>query len=70
VFDLAAIDLEEIATALEDQTDYEHRWLLDPRTAQVAFWTSDTGERRCGPTTPGQGPPGAGSVQAIQERTL
>jgi hypothetical protein len=43
VFDLAGIDVEEIATALADQTDYEHRWLLDPRTGQVAFWTSDTG---------------------------
>lgn len=43
MFDLAGIDVAEIAAALEDQTDYEHRWLLDPRTGQVAFWTSDTG---------------------------
>ena len=43
MFDLGGIDIEEIATALADQTDYEHRWLLDPRTGQVAFWTSDTG---------------------------
>ena len=35
--------MEEIATALADQPDYEHRWLIDPRTGQVAFWTSDTG---------------------------
>ncbi len=41
MLDLAGIDVEEIATALEDQTDYEHRWLLDPRTGQVALWTSD-----------------------------
>ena len=40
---LGGIDVDEIATALADQTDYEHRWLLDPRTGQVAFWTSDTG---------------------------
>ena len=40
---LRDIDVEEIATALADQTDYDHRWLLDPRTGQVAFWTSDTG---------------------------
>ncbi len=40
---LDGIDVEEIATALADQTDYQHRWLLDPRTGQVAFWTSDTG---------------------------
>ena len=31
------------AAAPADQTDYEHRGLLDPRTGQVAFWTSDTG---------------------------
>jgi hypothetical protein len=43
MLDLVEIDVEEIATALADQTDYEHRWLLDPRTGQVAFWTSDTG---------------------------
>jgi hypothetical protein len=43
VLDLGGIDVEEIATALADQTDYEHRWLLDPQTGQVAFWTSDTG---------------------------
>jgi hypothetical protein len=43
MLDLDGIDVEEIATALADQTDYEHRWLIDPRTGQVAFWTSDTG---------------------------
>ncbi len=43
MLDLGECDLEEIATALADQTDYEHRWLLDPRTGQLAFWTSDTG---------------------------
>jgi hypothetical protein len=43
MFDLTGIDVEEVATALADQTDYEHRWLLDPRTGQVVFWTSDTG---------------------------
>ena len=43
MLDLGRIDVEEIATALADQTDYEHRWLIDPRTGQVAFWTSDTG---------------------------
>jgi hypothetical protein len=37
------IDVEEIANALADQTDYEHRWLIDPRTGEVVFWTSDTG---------------------------
>ncbi len=43
MLDLGGIDVEDIATALADQTDYEHRWLIDPRTGQVAFWTSDTG---------------------------
>ncbi len=43
MLDLGGIDVEEIATALADQTDYEHRWLVDPGTGQVAFWTSDTG---------------------------
>jgi hypothetical protein len=43
MLDLDMIDLDEIATALADQTDYEHRWLIDPRTGEVAFWTSDTG---------------------------
>lgn len=43
MLDLRGVDVEEIATALADATDYEHRWLLDPRTGQVAFWTRDTG---------------------------
>ena len=43
VLDLDQFDVDEIATALADQTDYEHRWLIDPQTRQVAFWTSDTG---------------------------
>lgn len=37
------IEVDEIATALSDQTDYEHRWLMNPRTGEVVFWTSDTG---------------------------
>ncbi len=43
MLDLSGLDVEEIATALADQTDYEHRWLIDPRTGEVAYWTSDTG---------------------------
>lgn len=43
MLELSGIDVEEVASALADQTDYEHRWLIDPRTGQVAFWTSDTG---------------------------
>jgi hypothetical protein len=43
VLDLGSLDLDEIATALADQTDYEHRWLIDPQTGEVTVWTSDTG---------------------------
>jgi Uncharacterised protein family (UPF0158) len=43
VLELSDLDLEEIANALSDQTDYEHRWLINPETGQVAYWTSDTG---------------------------
>lgn len=35
--------MAEIADALSAQIDYEHRRLIDPRTGEVAFWTSDTG---------------------------
>ena len=43
VLDLGSLDLEEIANALADQTDYEHRWLINPETGEVVFWTADTG---------------------------
>ena len=43
VLDLSSLDLEEIANALADQTDYEHHWLIDPHTGEIAFWTADTG---------------------------
>lgn len=43
MLNLNRIDLEQIAIALADQTDYEHRWLIDPRTGEVALWTSDAG---------------------------
>ena len=43
MLDLAKLDLDEIATALADQTDYEHRWLINPQTGEIAFWSSDTG---------------------------
>ncbi|WBB54678.1 hypothetical protein [Verrucosispora sp. WMMD573] len=35
--------LKEFAAALEDQTDYEHRWLINPKTGEVVFWTTDGG---------------------------
>ncbi len=43
MLDLSNLDLEEIATALADQTDYEHRWLINPQTGEIVFWTADTG---------------------------
>ena len=43
MLDLGAVDVEQIASALADQTDYEHVWLVDPRTGDVVVWTSDTG---------------------------
>jgi uncharacterized protein UPF0158 len=43
MLDLSSLNLEEIADALADQTDYEHRWLINPETGEIAFWTADTG---------------------------
>jgi Uncharacterised protein family (UPF0158) len=43
VLELSGLNLEEIAYALGDQTDYEHRLLIDPETGEIAYWTSDTG---------------------------
>jgi hypothetical protein len=43
VLDLSSLDLEEIANALSDQTDCEHRWLINPQTGEIVFWTADTG---------------------------
>jgi hypothetical protein len=37
MLDLDAIEVEEIASALADQTDYEPRWLIDPRSGEQAF---------------------------------
>lgn len=43
MLDLNTIDLEEIVTALGDQTAYEHRWLINPKTGEIAFWTQEGG---------------------------
>jgi hypothetical protein len=37
---LSKLDLEEVAGALADQTDYEHRWLIDPETGEILYWTT------------------------------
>jgi hypothetical protein len=43
VLDLSSINLEEIASALADQEDYDHCWLINPGTGEIVFWTTDTG---------------------------
>jgi hypothetical protein len=43
MLDLNRLDLEEIAAALSDQTDYEHRWLINPQTGEIVFWTAEGG---------------------------
>jgi Uncharacterised protein family (UPF0158) len=43
VLDPSSLDLDELATALADQTDYEHRSLINPQTGELVFWTADTG---------------------------
>jgi hypothetical protein len=43
MLELNGIDLGEIATALADQHDYEHRWLINPETGEIVFWTADCG---------------------------
>ena len=43
MLDLSSLDLAEIGNALADQADYEHRWLIDPQTGEIAFWTADAG---------------------------
>jgi hypothetical protein len=40
---LDKFDLEDIAMALQDQTDYEHFHLVDPRTGEMGYWTQDGG---------------------------
>lgn len=37
MLELSMLDVEEIGTALADQTDYEHRWLANPRTGEITF---------------------------------
>jgi hypothetical protein len=43
VLDIASLDLDQIASALSDQADYETQWLINPQTGEIAFWTADTG---------------------------
>jgi hypothetical protein len=41
LLDLGKSDMAEIAEALADQTDYEHRWLIDPSTGQMTSGAAD-----------------------------
>ena len=43
MLDPSNLDIDAIATALSDQTDFDHHWLIDPHSGEIAFWTSDTG---------------------------
>ncbi|WP_067889511.1 UPF0158 family protein [Nocardia vaccinii] len=43
MLDLSSLDLEEIAAALADQTDYERRWLINPQSGEIVLWTTDGG---------------------------
>jgi hypothetical protein len=43
MLDLDKLDLDEIATALAEQDGYEHKWLINPETGEIAYWTSDGG---------------------------
>jgi len=43
MLDVSSIDLDEIASALADQNDYEHHWLINPDTGEITYWTAETG---------------------------
>ena len=44
MLEIGALDLDDIATALGDQDPYdEHRYLIDPATGEIVFWTSEDG---------------------------
>lgn len=43
VLELTALYLDEIATALADQNDYEHRLLINTTTGELVGWTRDAG---------------------------
>jgi hypothetical protein len=43
MLEVGELDLDEIATALADQEAYERRWLINPHTGEIVFWTTDGG---------------------------
>lgn len=40
---LSSLDLDEIVNALQDQSAYEHRYLINPETGEIVFWSEDGG---------------------------
>jgi hypothetical protein len=40
---LGSVDLDEIANALQDQDVYDRRYLINPETGEIVFWTSELG---------------------------
>jgi hypothetical protein len=43
VFRVDELDLPQVAEALQDQSSYEHMFLINSETGKIAFWTSDCG---------------------------
>ena len=43
VLELNSLDLEEIQFALAQQKDYEHLWLINPKTGEIVYWSAETG---------------------------
>src|SRR5882757_2484771 len=65
--------LDGIATALADQTTYEHRWLFNPGTGEVVFWTAEAGSTvgRAWPSSPtrsAMSAPGGPSLRPVGSR--
>ncbi len=42
--DLGAVDIDELAQALQDQESYEHWWTFDPQTGEIGFGLEDMGD--------------------------
>ena len=43
MLDLNVLDLGAITSALSDQADYEHMWLIHSQTGEIVFWSAETG---------------------------
>jgi hypothetical protein len=43
MLDLNSLDLDELAAALQDQTDYDYRWLIHRHTGETLHWTRYAG---------------------------